>query len=59
MIVTISLIVAFLVILNFALLIFSCNKITKVETSKINSVKQQFTLTTRQLESHQLVAAAN
>lgn len=59
MIITISLIVAFLVILNFALLIFSCNKITKVETSKINSAKQQFTLTTRQLESHQLVAAAN
>ena len=54
MIMTISLIVASLVALNFLLLGFSCNKTSKKEAVKFKIVKQGPDIVTSQLESHQL-----
>ena len=51
---TISLIVASLVALNFLLLGFSCNKTSKKEAVNVKTVKQVPDIVTSQLESHQL-----
>lgn len=55
MIMTITLILSFLVIINFLLLLFSCNKTTKkstIERPKI--IKQKTEVATKQLAHNQL-----
>ena len=60
MIMTITLIIASLVALNFILLFCSCNKIPKKDIVEIKPIKQQRpTLVTNQLDPHQLVATAS
>ena len=53
MIITITLIVASLVALNFLLLVISCNKIIKKEVAEVESVKDPI-LVTSQSDAHQL-----
>ena len=61
MIITITLIVSFLVVLNFILLIFSCNKTSKtIEPKKPRVTKNEETiLVSTQLQTHQLAATGS
>lgn len=54
MIISITLIIASLVAVNFLLLVFSCNKTSKKEVTEIISYKKQPTLVANQLETRQL-----
>lgn len=54
MIMTITLIITSLVVLNFLLLAFSCNRTTKKQLVENKSIKRVSTFDTNQLESHQL-----
>ncbi len=55
MIITVILIVASLVALNFFLLIFSCNKTTKKEViTNVKPIQQRPALVTNQYDAHQL-----
>lgn len=64
MILTITLILSFLVAVNFLLLIFSCNKTTKkVEKNRPRVIRTQrpttTTLATNQLQTRQLAATGS
>lgn len=61
MILTITLILSFLVAVNFMLLIFSCNKTTKKVQSKKPRVirNDRPTLVSNQLQTHQLAATGS
>lgn len=61
MIITITLVLSFLVALNFFLLIFSCNKTSKKIESKTPPVirKDRPTLVSTQLQTHQLAATGS
>lgn len=63
MILTITLILSFLVAVNFLLLIFSCNKTSKLVESKkprvIRTQKPTTTLVSSQLQTRQLAATGS
>ncbi len=59
MITNITLIIACLVVLNFLLLIFSCNKTKNKESIEVKSVKQNPDLVTSQLDADQLAATGS
>ncbi len=61
MIVTITLILSFLVALNFILLIFSCNKTSKkIEPIKTRVIiNEEPILVSTQLQTHQLAATGS
>ncbi len=62
MILTITLILSSLVVLNFLLLIFSCNKTTKTVAEKhktLKKVEQEPTLVSNQLKRPQLAATGS
>lgn len=54
MVSSIILIVASLVILNFLLLAFSCNKTVKKGVSEVKPIQKHTVLTTNQLDAHEL-----
>lgn len=54
MIMTITLIVASLVVLNFLLLAFSCNRTAKKKSIENEAIKRVPAVAANQLESHQL-----
>ncbi|RKE95406.1 hypothetical protein BXY80_1593 [Ichthyenterobacterium magnum] len=56
MILTITLIISFLIVVNFLLLIFSCNKSTRKSTNQTPQIvkKKQPKVVTNQLASSQL-----
>lgn len=51
---TIILILTSLVVFNFLLLFFSCNKTTKMEMKEVKPIKQRPTVVASQLETHLL-----
>ena len=59
MILTISLIIATLVVINFLLLIFSCNRTAKKEIPEIISEKKRPNFITSQLNSIELAPAGS
>ena len=61
MLLTITLILSFLIAMNFLLLIFSCNKTKKKVTNKKPHIirNERPTLVTTQLQSNQLAATGS